>query len=183
MEETQHCEHGVFLSVFDVGLLIKGKPGIGKSTVALELIEKGHDFICDDIVHVSVEINDEDPQHSRLIGKSPRILRDLLSVRDMGVINIQQLFPATNCMTHYQIDLIIELVDKKQPFQATLTGIQSVISILNHSLPVQFIHASPERNLALIVETAVKNYILYRNQQDAATLLEQRQQEIIISKS
>lgn len=180
MDETLHCEHGVFLSVFGVGMLIKGKPGIGKSTLALELIEKGHNLICDDIVHVSLDDNQEDP---RLIGESPQILKDLLNVRDLGVINIRELFPSAKCLTHHKIDLIIELVEKKQPLHTTLTGVQSVTTILDHPVPVQLIHASPERNLALVVETAVKNYILCRKQQDAATLLKQRQQEIITGKS
>lgn len=176
MSEISQCEHGVFLSVFDNGLLIKGAAGMGKSTLALELIERGHQFISDDVVDFTIE---KDVDHNRIIGKSPHILKDLLAVRDLGVLNISHLFSADICLSQHPLDLIIELVEDEHLLETTLTGIQSHVTILNHTIPVQAIHAHPKRNLSIIVETAVKNYILYKQGRDAGTLLEKQQQYII----
>jgi HPr kinase/phosphorylase len=173
----QHSEHGVFLSVFDVGLLISGAPGIGKSTLALELIERGHSLISDDVVHFSIQTNHVKPGLQRLFGRSPALLKDLLAVRDMGVMNIPQIFPAARCIQEYPLDLIIKLVGDEISLEASLNGIQQETTILKQPVPTQYIYAHPKRNLALIVETAVKNYILWLQNKDAATLLEKQQQK------
>lgn len=174
MDKTTQCEHGVFLSVFNNGLLIKGDAGIGKSTLALELIGRGHQFISDDVVHFT---SGEDVDGNRVIGKSPHILKDLLAVRDLGVLNISHLFSADICLSQHPLDLIIELVDNEHALETTLTGRQSHVSILSHTIPVQTIHAHPKRNLAIIAETAVKNYILCKQGQNASVLLKKRQQQ------
>lgn len=179
MKETQHCEHGVFLSVFDIGLLIKGNAGSGKSTLALELIERGHYFISDDIVHFRLASTTNHSEQNSIIGKSPHILKNFLAVRDLGVMNVSQLFTAESCLSLHSLDLIIELVDDEQTLPTSLTGIQSHIDILGQAIPLQMIHTHPKRNLAVIVETAVKNYILYKHKHDAATLLKKRQQKYI----
>lgn len=183
MSKTQHCEHGVFLSIYKIGLLLKGDPGSGKSTLALELIERGHHFISDDVVHFDLEADADDHEQNNLIGKSPYILQDLLTVRDLGVINISQFFSPERCVAQHSLDLVIQLVDDDQPLQTGLTGIQSQVEILGQTIPLQMIHAHPKRNLAVIVETAIKNYILYKNNQQAVTLLEKRQQEYIVKTS
>ena len=179
MEETQHCEHGVFLSVNNIGLLIKGDAGCGKSPLALELIERGHRLVSDDVVHFSLARDTVQPEHCYIIGKSPHMLRDLLAVRDLGVINISQMFTADRCLAQHPLDFIINLVDDNQTLQNSLSGIQSHLTLLDQAIPLQRIHAHPKRNLAVIVETAVKNYILYQRKQDAVTLLRNRQQEYI----
>jgi len=174
MNEITQSEHGVFLSVFDNGLLIKGAAGMGKSTLALELIERGHQFISDDVVDFMIEM---DVDTTQLIGKSPHILKDLLAVRDLGVLNISHVFSAETCLSQHPLDLIIELVDDEKILETTFTGRSSHATILGHTIPVQIIHAHPKRNLSIIVEIAVKNYILYKQGQDASTLLEKRQQQ------
>ena len=177
MDETPHCEHGVFLSVLDIGLLIRGNAGIGKSTLALELIERGHRFISDDVVHFTQakDLN-QNRIPDQIMGKSPHMLKDLLAVRDLGVLNISDLFSADICLPQYPLELIVELVRDECVLKPTLTGTPSHLTILNHRIPVQLIHAHPKRNLSVIVETAIKNYILYNHGQDAGTLLEKRQQ-------
>ena len=179
MDKTHYSEHGVFISVDNIGLLIKGDAGSGKSSLALELIERGHRFISDDVVLIEAETDTLNPQRTQLIGKSPEILKNLLAVRDLGVMNISELFSAEHCLTEHTLDLIIQLVDDEHKLETHLSGIQSHTEILGLSVPVQLIHAHPKRNLALIVETAVKNYILYKNNQGADELLKQRQQDCI----
>jgi HPr kinase/phosphorylase len=179
MASNQQSKHGVFLRVFDVGLLLIGKAGIGKSSLALELIERGHALVSDDNVQFTINPEYESSGESRVIGKSPYILKDLLAVRDLGVLNIAQLFSKDRCVEEWPLDLIIELVDSQIQLATTLSGIQAHLSLLNHQFPLQQVHAHPKRNLALIIETAVKNYILRKDKNDAATLLQKRQQKYI----
>jgi len=174
MKETIQSEHGVFLQVFDTGLLIKGAAGMGKSTLALELIERGHRFISDDVVDFMIEKNVNPNQP---IGKSPHMLKDLLAVRDLGVLNISDLFAANSCLQQHPLDLIIELVGDQRILATTLAARLSQTTILGQTIPIQAIHAHPKRNLSIIVEIAVKNYILYKQGQDANTLLKKRQQQ------
>jgi HPr kinase/phosphorylase len=177
MQTNAHNEHGVFLCIFDVGLLITGEAGIGKSTLALELIERGHSLVSDDVVTFEIQSDAETAAKPRLLGKSPYILKDLLAVRDLGVINIRQMFSPARCVSEYYLDLIIELISDETVIKTTLTGIQSKKTILNHTVPLQKIHAHPKRNLALIIETAVNNYILSSRNDDAALQLKKRQQQ------
>jgi len=177
MQSNSHNEHGVFLCVFDIGLLITGEAGIGKSTLALELVERGHSLVSDDVVEFEVFPGTEKHRHSKLTGKCPHILKDLLAVRDLGVLNISQIFSPSRCLAEYPLDLVIELISDERALHTTLTGIQSNRVILEHSVPLQQIHAHPKRNLSVIIETAVKNYILSTHKNDAAELLEKRQQK------
>ena len=169
-----NSEYGVFVVVNDIGLLIQGPAGIGKSTLALELIERGHALVADDIVHFST-----DTAQNRLIGQSPDMLRGLLAVRDLGVLEIQRLFPAARLAPSHPLDLIVELDDSEtspltDPFSAFKRRDLHGFAVSGLTL-----FAHPKRNLAVIVETAVKNYILYRAGHDAGRVLTKRQQQYL----
>ena len=183
MNETIQCEHGVFLSVFEHGLLIKGAAGLGKSTLALELVERGHQFICDDVVDFFINNTQPNQHPNQIMGKSPLILKDLLAVRDLGVLNIPHLFSADCCLPQHPLDFIIELVDDEHALTTTLEAKSSEAMILDQLIPIQTIHAHPKRNLSIIVEIAVKNYILCKQGQDANALLKKRQQQYMQSLS
>ena len=169
-------EHGVFVAIFGLGVLIRGAPGIGKSTLALELIERQHQLIADDVVQFSVS----DTEPSQICGRSTPMLFNLLAVRDIGILNIAKLYSADAVKPNHQLDFVIELDEKRDkpapcdpfhPFTDT--------HILAHKIPSQKIFAFPGRNLALIVETVIKNYILYESGNDAGKELINRQQQYL----
>lgn len=95
--------HGVLLDVHGLGVLIEGAPGIGKGTLALELLRRGHRLVADDAVEV------RRPADGVLVGTSPELLRGHLEVRGLGILNIRKLHGARALRTVVRIDLVIRL--------------------------------------------------------------------------
>jgi HPr kinase/phosphorylase len=149
--------HGVFLEVLGTGVLIKGDAGVGKSELALELITRGHRLVADDVVelkHVAPEI---------LEGSCPSLIRDFLEVRGLGILNIRYLFGETAVKRQKNIKLIVELVQPQEIGEIGLNRIDMVAStetILGVSIPKVRVPVAAGRNLAVLVEVAVRNHIL-----------------------
>jgi HPr kinase/phosphorylase len=149
--------HGVFLEVLGTGVLIKGDAGVGKSELALELITRGHRLVADDVVdlkHVAPEI---------LEGSCPSLIRDFLEVRGLGILNIRYLFGETSVKPQKNLKLIVELVHPEEIGEVGLNRIDMVAStetILGVAIPKVRVPVAAGRNLAVLVEVAVRNNIL-----------------------
>ena len=149
--------HGVFLEVLGTGVLIKGDAGVGKSELALELITRGHRLVADDVVdlkHVAPEI---------LEGTCPPLIRDFLEVRGLGILNIRYLFGETAVKLQKNLKLIVELVHPQEIGEVGLNRIDMVAStetILGVAIPKVRVPVAAGRNLAVLVEVAVRNNIL-----------------------
>ena len=149
--------HGVFLEVLGTGVLIKGDAGVGKSELALELITRGHRLVADDVVelkHVAPET---------LEGNCPPMIRDFLEVRGLGILNIRYLFGETAVKLQKNLKLIVELVQTQDVSEAGLNRLDMVAStetILGVGIPKVRIPVAAGRNLAVLVEVAVRNHIL-----------------------
>jgi HPr kinase/phosphorylase len=149
--------HGVFLEVLGTGVLIKGDAGVGKSELALELITRGHRLVADDVVelkHVAPEI---------LEGSCPTLIRDFLEVRGLGILNIRYLFGETAVKPQKNLKLIVELVHPQEIGEVGLNRLDMVASaeaILGVAIPKVRIPVAAGRNLAVLVEVAVRNHIL-----------------------
>lgn len=147
--------HGVLLDVDRVGVLILGKSGIGKSECAIDLIIKGAKLIADDVVEIR-KVSD-----SQLIGSGPDNIRFLIEVRGIGIVNIKDLFGTTSVMNKREIEMVIELDEWNSEKEYERLGIdQKTISMLDVELPHTVIPVSPGRNMASIIEVAVRNQIL-----------------------
>ena len=149
--------HGVFLEVLGTGVLIKGDAGVGKSELALELITRGHRLVADDVVdlkHVAPEI---------LEGTCPSLIRDFLEVRGLGILNIRYLFGETAVKLQKNLKLIVELVHPQEIGEVGPNRIEMVAStetILGVAIPKVRVPVAAGRNLAVLVEVAVRNNIL-----------------------
>lgn len=149
--------HGVFLEVLGIGVLLKGDAGVGKSELALELITRGHRLVADDVVdlkHVAPEI---------LEGNCPPLIRDFLEVRGLGILNIRFLFGETAVKPQKNLKLIVELVHPQDIGKAGLNRLDMVAStetILGVAIPKVCIPVAAGRNLAVLIEVAVRNHIL-----------------------
>jgi HPr kinase/phosphorylase len=149
--------HGVFMEVQGFGALIKGSPAIGKSELALELISRGHRLIADDIVDF-YRISPE-----RVEGRCPPLLQDFLEVRGLGILNIRELFGDNSVKPTKPLDLIIELemADKLQPEQLDRLSIKALHDeVLGVKISKVHIPIAAGRNIAVLVEVAIRNHML-----------------------
>jgi HPr kinase/phosphorylase len=150
--------HGVMLDVLEIGVLITGDSSIGKSELALELISRGHGLVADDVVELQ-QIGPETIQ-----GRCPPMLRDFLEVRGLGVLNIRSIFGETAVRPRKALRLLVHLempeggykVEPKDRL-ATRAGTQDILGV---EIPTVTLAVAPGRNLAVLVEAAVRNHIL-----------------------
>ena len=149
--------HGVFLDVLEVGVLIAGESSMGKSELALDLISRGHGLVADD----AVELYRIGPE--TLEGRCPDVLRDFLEVRGLGILNIRTIFGETAVRPKKVLKLIIHLVKATDQSMRELDrlNIQSETQdILDVAVRKVTLPVAAGRNLAVLVEAAVRNYIL-----------------------
>lgn len=144
--------HGVLLDVYGVGVLIKGKSGVGKSETALDLISKGSKLISDDSVIIK-RIDD------RLIGKSPEITKHFMEIRGVGIIDVEKIFGIGFVMDSKEVEMIINLEPWDHEVEYDRLGIDNEYeTILDKKVAKFDIPVKPGRNSALIIEIATKNF-------------------------
>ena len=152
---TRITVHGVLLDVHHTGVLILGKSGIGKSECAIDLIIQGSKLIADDVVEIR-KIGSQ-----TLVGVGPENIRYLVEVRGIGIVNIKDLFGTTCVMERREIDLIIELHQWDSETEYDRLGLDTkTYSILDIELPYIVLPVSPGRNMASVIDVAVRNQIL-----------------------
>jgi HPr kinase/phosphorylase len=155
--------HGVLLDVYGLGVLIEGSSGIGKSECALDLVAHGHRLVSDDVVEVR-RIGAE-----RLLGTAPKLLREHLEIRGLGIINIRDLYGVSAISMAKNIDLSIRLERWDEAGEVDRLGIDArAVEILGVSVPQVLIPVSPGRNLSTLVETAARVQLLRGRGYDAA---------------
>lgn len=152
---TRMTVHGVLMDVHHVGVLILGKSGIGKSECAVDLIIQGSKLIADDVVEIR-KIGSQ-----KLVGIGPENIRYLMEVRGIGIVNIKDLFGTTCVMERREIDMVIELDRWDSEKEYDRLGLDSkTYSILDIELPYTVLPVSPGRNMASVIDIAVRNHIL-----------------------
>jgi len=148
-------QHGVYMDIFGLGVLITGASGIGKSEIGLELISRGHRLIADDMVEFTRE-----GQHI-VVGRSPETLRYHMEIRGLGILNIRDLYGAAAITDTKRLSLMVELVvwDQLAPEDRVLgTAVES--DILEVNIPRVPIPIRSGRSLAVLVEVATRNQLL-----------------------
>ena len=149
--------HGVLLDVLGMGVLLTGESGVGKSELALELITRGGGLVADDVVelyHIAPET---------LEGRSPELLKDFLEVRGLGMLNIRTIFGETAVRVRKNLKLIVQL---EKPVGGVVPGLErlpleaSSEEILDVRVRKVVLPVAAGRNLAVLVEAAVRNYVL-----------------------
>ncbi len=148
--------HGVFMDILGLGVLLTGESGLGKSELGLELISRGHGLVADDAVDL-YRIS-----QTALDGRCPELLRNLLEVRGIGLLDIKAIFGETAVRRNMRLKLIVHLVRKETmereferlPYEPLYEDVLG--------LPVRkvVIAVDAGRNLAVLVEAAVRNTIL-----------------------
>jgi len=154
--------HGVLLDVFGVGILIRGKSGIGKSEIALELVSRGHRLIADDSVIIK-NINDQ------LVGRSPEKIRYYMEIRGIGIINVQQMFGPGAIRPEKGVDIVAELSPWEDGKSYDRIGTEdNYCEILGEKILYIKIPVTPGRNIPVVLETAARRYRLKQAGYDPA---------------
>jgi HPr kinase/phosphorylase len=149
--------HGVFLDVLEMGVLVTGASAIGKSELALELISRGNGLIADDIVEFYRISPDT------IEGRCPAVLRDFLEVRGIGILNIRTIFGETAVRPRKLLRLMVHLEDHSNETFSELDRLQvnaTYQEILGVPIRKVTIPVAAGRNLAVLVEAAVRNFVL-----------------------
>lgn len=146
--------HGVFMDVLGLGVLITGDSGLGKSELALELISRGHGLVADD----AVELARIAP--NLIEGHCPPLLQNLLEVRGLGLLDIRTIFGETSVRRKMKLKLIVQLVRLNADAFERLPVQDLTQDVLGIPIRRVMLQVAPGRNLAVLVEAAVRNTIL-----------------------
>jgi HPr kinase/phosphorylase len=150
--------HGVLMDVLGLGVLITGESGVGKSELGLELISRGHGLVADDVVEISRLAPDT------LEGRCPPMLKDFIEVRGLGLLDVRTIFGETAVRPKMKLKLIAHL-DKpaaagSRDVSERLPLAEQSEEILGVTVRKVVIPVAAGRNLAVLLEAAVRNYIL-----------------------
>lgn len=166
--------HGVLIEVFGVGVILKGKSGVGKSETALELVERGHRLIADDLIYIKLI------QNHNLIGFGSDVIKYHMEIRGIGIVNIKDIFGAGAVRKSKQVDLIITIEEWDKNKEYERLGLdEKTIDILDVPVTHLIVPIRPGRNLPIIIETAAMNHRLKRMGYNPARELNQKLQEHI----
>jgi HPr kinase/phosphorylase len=152
----RETRHGVLVDAYGLGVLIEGESGIGKSECALDLIVRGHRLVADD----TVEVRRVGPD--RLEGSAPELLREHMEIRGLGIINIRDLYGVSAIWSGPKtIGLSIRLERWQEMREVDRLGLDDrTIEILGVKVPHVLLPVSPGRNLATLIETALRVHLL-----------------------
>ena len=169
-------EHGVYVEVYSLGVLLTGDSGVGKSELALALVAKGHRLISDDVTQfsrISPDVVD---------GQCSNLLSGFMEVRGLGIVNIRAMFGANALKKNKSLRLIIKMVSLTNENATHFDRLGNNITtrnILGLEIPEVTLPVAPGRNLAVLVEAAARNHLLNINGYNAAEDFIQRQNAAI----
>lgn len=144
--------HGTLVDINGVGVLIRGKSGIGKSEVALELVRRGHQLVADDRVDIYENTEGE------VIGEAPEILRKYLEIRGIGIVNVVKLFGASAYKESKPIRVIVDLLTFEAAEDYDRLGLEeSTERLFNTDISTSKIPITAARSVPTLVEVAAMN--------------------------
>jgi HPr kinase/phosphorylase len=161
--------HGGLVDCFGEGVFIMGESGVGKSETALELIQRGHRLVADDVVEIK-KISD-----TELIGSCPEVIRNLLELRGIGVVDIKELYGVQSVKQFQSIDMVVKLENWEKGNTYNRMGLEDdTIEILGNQVVCYSIPIRAGRNMAVIIETAAINHRQKKMGYNAAEALQNR---------
>lgn len=161
--------HGVLLDVYGMGVLLRGRSGVGKSECALDLIERGHRLVADDVV-ILRRLSKED-----LVGRSSDILKYHMEIRGLGILNIEKLFGVAAVVEEKRVDLIVRLERWDDSVEYDRLGIDDRFdTIFDVQIPEYVIPVQPGRNISIMVEMAALTQRLKNSGFHPARMIEEQ---------
>ncbi len=170
--------HGSFIDVYGVGVLITGRSGIGKSEIALDLTERGHRLVADDVVIVTRK------GEGILIGSGSDVVKHYMEIRGLGLIDVRSIFGIRSIRYQKRVEVIVELQEWQKDMEYTRTGLDHEdIAILSVNLPHIKLPIFPGKNITVIIEVIALDYLLKHYGYDAAKELAKRLDSAIADKT
>jgi HPr kinase/phosphorylase len=161
--------HGSLADVFGVGLLFTGRSGIGKSECVLDLVERGHRLVADDLVICSRRGND------LVIGRGHELQRHFMEIRGVGLIDIPAIFGVRAVRQQKRIEVVVNLEEWSENQPADRTGLDGdTTSILGVVLPKISVFLNPGKNITVIAEVIAMNHLLKYSGVNPAETFNQR---------
>jgi HPr kinase/phosphorylase len=155
--------HGSLADVYGVGLLFVGRSGIGKSECVLDLVERGHRLVADDVVHISRRGTDV------LIGRAHELSYRYMEIRGIGLVDVSALFGIRAVRQQKRIEVVVELTDWESAGEVERTGLDAkTTEILGVELPHVIVPLNPGKNITVISEVVAMNHLLRYSGIDAA---------------
>src|SRR5690554_540391 len=169
--------HGSFVDVYGVGILFIGKSGIGKSEVALDLVERGHRLVADDLIILTKK------GEGILMGSGTNLAKHFMEIRGLGIIDVERMFGIRAIRYQKRLEIIVELELWDDKTEYTRTGLDettvniSGVDILYVKLPIL-----PGKNITVISEVISLNYLLKHYGYSAAEVFQEKLTNIIKNK-
>ncbi|MBP6773288.1 MAG: HPr(Ser) kinase/phosphatase [Gemmatimonadaceae bacterium] len=162
--------HGSLADVYGVGVFFTGKSGIGKSECVLDLVERGHRLVADDLVFVSRRGNDV------LIGRGHELQRHFMEIRGVGLLDIPAIFGIHAVRQQKRIEVVVILEEWDGQSHVDRTGLDvQTTNILGVEVPRITVHLNPGKNITVIAEVIAMNHLLrYYRGYDSATAFNER---------
>lgn len=170
--------HGSFVDVYGVGLLFVGRSGIGKSEIALDLVERGHRLVADDIILATRK------GEGVLMGSGTKLMKHFMEIRGLGLINVEKIFGVRAIRYQKRIEVLVILEEWDAKKEYTRTGLEQLTTnILGVNISTVILPIFPGKNVTVIAEIIALNYLLKHYGYDAAEDMRSRVQKKIRDKS
>lgn len=170
--------HGSFVDVYGVGILFCGKSGIGKSEVALDLVERGHRLVADDIVMVTKT------RESIIMGTGTNLVQHFMEIRGLGIIDIRQMFGIRSIRFQKRLEIIVELEEWDNNTEYNRTGLEETPStLMGVAINTVKLPIIPGKNITVIAEVVALNYLLKTYGYNASDVFSNKLREAIEAKT
>ncbi|MGA2622443.1 MAG: HPr(Ser) kinase/phosphatase [Bacteroidota bacterium] len=174
----QSVVHGSFVDVYGMGVLLVGRSGIGKSEIALDLVERGHRLVADDVVTITRK------GEGILMGAGTDLVKHFMEVRGLGLIDVRSMFGVRAIRFQKRVEIVVELMEWKPNEDYTRTGLdEEAVTILDVPITRVKLPIFPGKNVTVICEVIALNYLLKHYGYDAAKAFSQRLDAVLAEKS
>ncbi len=160
--------HGTLVDVYGVGMLYTGISGVGKSECALDLVERGHRLVADDMVKLV-------KSGSSIVGKGNEALGHHMEIRGVGIVDVGMLFGIRAIRDKKKVEIIVELQHWREGENYDRTGLDELtVDIMGVTIPRKLIPISPGKNITVISEVIAMNMLLKMNGVDVAQMFNEK---------
>lgn len=160
--------HGTMVDVYGIGILISGKSGLGKSEVALDLVERGHRLVSDDVVMLTKKSN-------VLLASATEMNKHFMEIRGLGIIDVMSMFGIRSIRYQKRLEVVLELSLWEDTENLNRTGLDhDTVELLDTKIPLIHLPITPGKNITVIAEVIAMNYLLKHYGYDAAEAFQKK---------